>query len=113
MPNFEMTAEPFADGVRRHDRGELDLVCAYPFDARLREIEADGPALMVLDLRQLTFVDSAGIGRIVAAHLRARRARRRLVMVRGSRTVQRVLTLRARHGLRDGLRARGRAGLVA
>jgi anti-sigma B factor antagonist len=95
VPHFEMTAEPFADGVRVEIAGELDLVCAYTFDARLREIEAEGPGLVVLDLRRLTFVDSAGIGRIVAAHLRARRARRRLVMVRVSRTVQRVLTLTA------------------
>lgn len=95
MPHFEMTAEPFAEGVRVALAGELDLVCAYAFDARMREIEAEGPRLMVLDLRALAFVDSAGIGRIVAAHLRARRARRRLVLVRGTRTVQRILALTA------------------
>jgi anti-anti-sigma factor len=90
-----MTAEPFAEGVQVTISGELDLVRAYTFDARMKEIEAEGPDLVVLDLRGLTFIDSAGIGRVVAAHLRARRARRRFVLVRGPRAVQRILSLTA------------------
>lgn len=95
MPHFEMTAEPFAGGVRVSIAGELDLVCAYTFDARLLELEGGDPDFLLLDLRGLTFIDSAGIGRILAAHRRGKRAGRRFVLLRGSKTVQRILALTA------------------
>ena len=95
MPHFEMSAEPFAGGVRVAIAGELDLVSAYTFDARLREIERSDPEFLMLDLRERTFVDSSGVGRILAAHRRGQRSGRRVVLIRGSRTVQRILALTA------------------
>ena len=49
----------------------------------------------MLDLRELDFVDSAGMSRILAARRRGRRAGRRLVLVRGSKAVQRFLQVAA------------------
>jgi hypothetical protein len=43
--------------------GELDLASAYAFDRRLLEIESRHPALVVVDLRGVTMLDSAGLGR--------------------------------------------------
>jgi anti-anti-sigma factor len=43
----------------------------------------------------VTFVDSAGLARIVAARRRAIRDGRRLVVVRGCRAVQRLFALTA------------------
>jgi len=71
--------------------GELDLASAYAFDRRLLDVESRQPALVVLDLREVTMLDSAGLGRIVSAHRRARRGGWRLVLVRGGRVVARVL----------------------
>jgi anti-sigma B factor antagonist len=71
--------------------GELDLSAAYAFDRRLLEVEARIPEIICLDLRGLTMLDSAGLGRIVSAQRRARRGGWRLVLVRGTRIVQRVL----------------------
>ena len=71
--------------------GELDLSTAYAFDRRMLEIEADQPSLVCVDLRGLTMLDSAGLARLVSAQRRARRGNWRLVLVRGGRTVQRVL----------------------
>jgi anti-anti-sigma factor len=51
--------------------------------------------VLILDLRGLDFVDSAGMSRILAARRRARRCGRRMVLVRGSRAVQRFLQLAA------------------
>lgn len=95
MRRFAMSVEPHAGGVRVVLSGELDSTCAYTFDARLREVEERGPDFIVLDLRQLDFVDSAGVGRILAAHRRARQAERKLRLTRGSKTVQRVLAITA------------------
>ena len=95
MPQFEMAIEPYFEGVRVSLRGELDVACAYTFDARMREVERREPAVILLDLRQLHFIDSAGLARILAAHRRGRREDRRVLLTRGSRPVQRVLALAA------------------
>jgi anti-anti-sigma factor len=46
---------------------------------------------VVLDLRQVTFIDSAGVQVIINANVRASAAGRRLVLVRGPSQVDRVL----------------------
>jgi anti-anti-sigma regulatory factor len=51
--------------------------------------------LTVLDLRELAFMDCAGVHTIVAASLRARKAGRRLVLVRGRPDIYRMFTLTA------------------
>ena len=73
--------------------GELDLASAYAFDRRLLAIEASVPELIVIDLRAVTMIDSAGLARLVSAQRRARRGGWRLVLVKGNRTIQRVLQL--------------------
>ncbi|HWH95323.1 MAG TPA: STAS domain-containing protein [Baekduia sp.] len=96
MHGFELTVQHMGTGaVSIRLRGALDLAYAYRFDDELRRAERDAASCLVLDLRGLDFVDSAGISRILAARRRARRAGRRLVLVRGSKPVQRFLQLAA------------------
>jgi anti-sigma B factor antagonist len=96
MHGFELTVQHMGTGaVSIKLRGALDLAYAYRFDDELRHAERDASSCLVLDLRELDFVDSAGISRILAARRRARRSGRRLVLVRGSRAVQRFLQLAA------------------
>jgi anti-sigma B factor antagonist len=71
--------------------GELDLASAYAFDRQLLGVEGRHPTLVCVDLRGVTMLDSAGLGRLVSAQRRARRGGWRLVLVRGGRTVMRVL----------------------
>ena len=54
-------------------------------------VEARKPELICVDLREVTMLDSAGLGRLVSAHRRARRGGWRFVLVRGGRVVARVL----------------------
>ena len=95
MHGFDLTVQHLEWGaVSMRLTGALDIAYAYRFDAAIRRAERDVDCL-VLDLRELDFVDSAGISRILAARRRARRAGRRLVLVRGSTAVQRFLQLAA------------------
>jgi anti-anti-sigma factor len=93
---FELTVQHIGTGaVSIRLRGALDLAYAYRFDDELRHAERDASNCLVLDLRELDFVDSAGIARILAARRRARRVGRRLVLVRGSAAIQHFMQLAA------------------
>ena len=76
-------------------RGELDLAHAYTFDEELRHVEEARPNVVVLDLRELSFLDSCGLARLLAARRRSRRLGHRLVLVRGPRAIQRLFALAA------------------
>lgn len=65
--------------------GELDIEAVPELDRALRH--ADAP-LVVLDLRELEFIDSSGAHLLLAADRRIRRAGRRLVVVRGGVEVE-------------------------
>jgi anti-sigma B factor antagonist len=96
MRGFGLTIEPLAGGaVRLALRGELDLEHAYTFDEELKRVEALKPLCIVLDLRELLFLDSSGLARLLAARRRAKRESRRLLLVRGSKPVQRLLAITA------------------
>ena len=96
MQGFGLTIEELGSGaVLFAVRGELDLAHAYTFDEELRRVEDARPTCVVLDLRELTFLDSCGLARLLAARRRARRAGHRLILVRGSATVQRLFALAA------------------
>jgi anti-sigma B factor antagonist len=91
-PPLEVTEEePRAGSVRLTLTGELDLATAYTFDKQMLEVEARHPKLVVVDLRGLTMLDSAGLARLVSAQRRARRGGWRLVLVKGGKIVMRVL----------------------
>ena len=77
--------------------GDFEHEFAYTLDVQLQKVEAEA-GTVVIDLRGLVFMDSAGLGRLLAARRRAGRAGRRLVIVRGGRTVDRVMMLA---GLQD------------
>jgi anti-anti-sigma factor len=85
LSRLAMDVEGRERGVSVALRGDLDLETAPELRERLLEVEAEAET-MVLDLRQLGFLDSSGIGELVGAQNRARRARRRLVIVRDDDT---------------------------
>ena len=72
--------------------GELDIVTAPELERTLRESQQLAH-LTVLDLRELAFMDCAGVHTIVEASLRARQDGRRLVLVRGRPDIYRMFTL--------------------
>jgi anti-sigma B factor antagonist len=74
-------------------RGELDLSTVGKVEEELRTVEADSPSVVVLDLSQLTFLDSTGLRCVITAAERAREQERRFVIVRGPDAVQRVFEI--------------------
>jgi anti-sigma B factor antagonist len=56
-------------------------------------VEESAPPILVIDLRELTFMDSAGLQELFQARRRAAAADRRLVLVKGSEPIDRVLEI--------------------
>ncbi len=73
--------------------GELDLASGPELERALQEILAQPGEQLVIDLRQLDFMDSTGLSIIVRAHQHFVEAGRELALVRGSPQVQRLLDL--------------------
>ncbi|MGZ4349518.1 MAG: ice-binding family protein [Solirubrobacteraceae bacterium] len=72
--------------------GELDIATSPRLVAALSR-PADGTALVILDLSEMTFIDAVGLGVILTADRRLREADCRLVVIPGPRAVQRVFEL--------------------
>ncbi|MDX6556155.1 MAG: anti-sigma factor antagonist [Miltoncostaeaceae bacterium] len=72
--------------------GELDLEDADALDAALVELQR-GTATLVLDLREVTFIDSSGARALWAAHVRAGEAGGALRVIVGPGAVRRALAV--------------------
>jgi anti-sigma B factor antagonist len=73
--------------------GELDLASSPALEEELERVAQSNAQLVVVDLRNLEFMDSTGLSVLVRAHQRAEENGRRLGLVNGSQQVQRLLTL--------------------
>jgi anti-sigma B factor antagonist len=80
------------DAAWVHVSGELDIATTPELERTLRASRSDA-RLVVLDLRDLAFMDSSGVHAIVDASLRARQAVRRLVLLRAPPDLDRIFTL--------------------
>lgn len=78
--------------------GELDLRTSPELEAQLIRAFEAGAELVILDLRQIEFMDSTGLRVVLSAHQRAHETGRRFALVPGADQVERVLTLT---GVRD------------
>ena len=96
MRGFGLTVDQLAPNVMCVAlRGELDLSRTLLLDSELQAVEAMRPRTLVIDLRELDFVDSSGIARLIGARRRALRGGWQLLVVRGGEAVQRVMSLSA------------------
>jgi anti-sigma B factor antagonist len=73
--------------------GELDLASSPALQEELDRVAASDARMLIIDLRELDFMDSTGLSVLVRAHQRAEEQGRELAMVRGPQQVQRLLTL--------------------
>lgn len=73
--------------------GELDLASSPTLEESLERVFESGTPVVILDLRELDFMDSTGLSLLIRAHQTAENAERRLVLVQGPPQVQRLLSL--------------------
>jgi anti-sigma B factor antagonist len=73
--------------------GELDLATAPDFEAELLRVEATDAQSIVLDLTDVEFIASTGIGLIISAEARSRADFNRLSLLRPTDSVFRVFAI--------------------
>jgi anti-sigma B factor antagonist len=95
---FTLTTDAREGVVRASLHGELDLSSAPQLDESLRHAEASGGSWLIIDLRELEFMDSTGLRALLTAHNRATEDGRRMSLVVGEGAVSRLIDLT---GVRD------------
>jgi anti-anti-sigma factor len=81
------------DAVVLELHGELDLAGAPLLQEELASLDEEAPALLILDLEDLAFIDSSGLRVILSAHERAKERGQSLALTPGSQQVQRLLEI--------------------
>ncbi|WP_138471634.1 STAS domain-containing protein [Poseidonocella sp. HB161398] len=89
--NLDSSEQPFGLLVTVGD-SRIDASVAIQFKDRMRELTAGRPGRILLDLSQVDFVDSSGLGAIVAA-LKQLEADQTLELAALSPTVSKVFRL--------------------
>ena len=93
MKALDWNVEEDGPTVRLKLAGELDLSSAGDLESELRRIEGRGPEALVLDLREVRFMDSTGLRVVITADDRAREGGWRFSVVPGPEAVQRVFRI--------------------
>ena len=94
MPrSFTVQLQLRADAALIVVSGELDIASAPQLEQTLDQINPELTKLVVVDLRELEFMDSTGLSIIVRAHHRLSESDCELTLVRGPAQVQRLLDL--------------------
>ena len=92
---FRVDVHPERDVVRVVPVGELDLATAALLERELHELRDSGFDHVVLDMHNLSFIDSSGLRELVIAARRARRAGYPFRAVNPSEHIRRLFELTA------------------
>ncbi len=90
---FCMAVEEHGSTLHLRLTGEFDLAAVGRVEAALEHVSEAHTRQLVFDLRQLSFIDSAGLHTVLRANERARRAGFEVVVVRPRGLANRVFTL--------------------
>lgn len=95
VPSFELGIDTGEHRVTFVPRGELDLSTTPELEEKVLSALQEGRLEVVVDLRELTFMDSTGVRTIVAAHQVAEQTGHALQVVRPPRNsaVSRVIEI--------------------
>lgn len=96
MIEFE-TEQQDGGGVVVRSRGRLDMVAAPQLRALVTQTVAAGAGRVVVDLQETTFIDSSGLGALIAGLKTARQAGGDLRIARPGEQVRMVLELTQMH----------------
>jgi anti-anti-sigma factor len=93
MTSTVISAERDARKARLVLGGELDMDARFQAEQALDALLAEPVEQLVVDLGEVTFVDSTGMGMVLEVHDRARTEGFKLRLLRGPKDVQRVFEL--------------------
>lgn len=99
--SFSATVSDRTGGVRLLLRGEIDLATRDSLRHALRSAFRRTAGVIEVDLREVTFLDCAGVGAIVEGHQVAGRAGLTLIVTHDHGIVRRVLDLSGVRNLLD------------
>jgi anti-anti-sigma factor len=92
VTSLRVESEPSAEALHVRLEGELDLVGVGRLEQELAGRE-NANATLIIDLRDVDFIDSSGLRAVLLADRRAREQGRRCVVVRGPEAVDRVFRI--------------------
>lgn len=90
---FEVSADTTGPTPTLRVSGELDLGTCGLLQAAIRDIESAATDRLLLDLRNVTFLDSTGLKLLLAESARARSEGRRLLLIRPGEPASRVFKM--------------------
>jgi anti-anti-sigma factor len=93
MPVFSVEHHDESDRLRLVVQGELDMETGPRLQDELERAHDAAPAVLVLDLRGVTFFDSTGLQIVLDAEVRCRENGSKLVVRAGDGEPRRVLEL--------------------
>jgi anti-sigma B factor antagonist len=91
--NFNVETHDGSQAVIIGVSGELDLASSPALEHELERGAASQAEVVIVDLRELEFMDSTGLSVLVRAHQRAMENGQRFGVVKGPPQVQRLLSL--------------------
>ena len=100
-PEFESHVDVLNGVARIALIGELDLAAVPSLEADLALPESNGVQAIMIDARDLTFLDCAGLQALLSARERAMASGRPLLVVGAGRTVRRLCELTGTGDLLD------------
>jgi anti-anti-sigma factor len=92
-PSFTTHVEARNGVARLALVGELDMGTAPAFLEQLTWVDQDGASAVMLDLRDVTFVDSTGLRAFLQAYERAKTRGYRLILVGANEHIRRLFAL--------------------
>ena len=92
-PGFDLHVERREATAIVRVSGELDITGAEVLETRTRELADDSPDVVVIDLREVGFMDSTGLRSLLRARALAQEEGWSLKLIRGPEPVHRVLEL--------------------
>ena len=91
--NFRVDVDNHGRAVVFAVQGELDLASSPTLEQAIDGVSDDDVDLLIVDLRELRFMDSTGLHALVKANKRAGEAGRKFAVVQGGAQIQRLLSL--------------------
>jgi anti-anti-sigma factor len=99
MNEFSIDERTDGDGVELGLAGDLDMSATFALEPVLDRLLADRPRELVLDLAGVAFVDSSGLGLLIATYERARNADVELAIAGAGPEIQRVFAIAGLDGV--------------